>query len=878
VVHWALTLQFHGGKRVIDDLRGRANTASGQHGELRVDMKNWGLFLPSNSTLRNYLPPVEVYSGFHPEVVKSFLSAYPSSSPRQVMVAWDEIEIRHGLIWNASTKELLGKASGPIAEKNAQSEDWPNMNNLLATHVTQFFLVSIDGAASVPIGFFPMVNINGEKVHKILKPLLELLRAGDDPLTVVATASDAFASNKTLLDLLRRHGEKIVHVFDPLHQEKNFRNNLWNKQISSKDKITFNLTLLDDLLQSSHGPTRRRFNQLHPSSPFPKDQMDLAPILKLLNPELISALKEREEPAVKAMAEYLQHMCLFHDATTDNEMDNDVRFQSLDRVVKYFQSLSGLTSGLVDQLCTTVESLKVLHDLSTKEETKFTFRVSVLGTIVVENFFSTVRSKCRYPNLWEYAVFARRAYFELIKNNAEDYLFIGPKKGQNQWKKYGNQIGMHFSIDQIKLLSKKEKVALTETKRAQNGGTADDESFCKAKGREYLCRRKRLTIREKTTKDSPFFSNRMKLEVRVRCPIPECIKVYVYEGFLANHLLQAHSKVLEEAQAMAHQAHQEAFRRALAARAEDHGGSPEVVTSIQVEADAPSLSAGDPEWLGMEEEEEELSVGVVQPRSIVTRPEDPTPEDIREFLTEQLDSGQQAWLDDEPIIVAAAPAFDIHLVPATPTAGEYFAIPPHLPPEDLPPAIELEDGQFVRVLVLDFEINNFKDLEPIELTVADILTGRTLTRLIKCENSIHFRAWQVHNISRRMLQHEPSFPAVEEELRDWLAFMGHSDEEVVVALAHNSAFDLRVLRRALDKAGRPFPNWVFHDTIQILRQHRPGLPSYALGKLADILECVNKPTHRSASDVRCLIEILHKVFGPSKEDVAKGVVNCVFGL
>jgi len=40
---------------------------------------------------------------------------------------------------------------------------------------------------------------------------------------------------------------------------------------------------------------------------------------------------------------------------------------------------------------------------------------SVLGTIVVENFFSTVRAKCRYPNLWEYAVYCRRAYFELIK-------------------------------------------------------------------------------------------------------------------------------------------------------------------------------------------------------------------------------------------------------------------------------------------------------------------------------------------------------------------------------------------------------------------------------------------------------------------------------
>ena len=68
----------------------------------------------------------------------------------------------------------------------------------------------------------------------------------------------------------------------------------------------------------------------------------------------------------------------------------------------------------------------------------------MLGTIVVENFFSTVRSKCRYPNLWEYAVFSRRALFELIKNNADDYLFIGPKKGQDQWKKYSGRSSKRY--------------------------------------------------------------------------------------------------------------------------------------------------------------------------------------------------------------------------------------------------------------------------------------------------------------------------------------------------------------------------------------------------------------------------------------------------
>ena len=72
MVHWALTLQFHGGKRIIDDLRGKANAGKGKHGELDLNVGDWGIFLPANSTLRNYLPPVEVYQGFKLETIENF--------------------------------------------------------------------------------------------------------------------------------------------------------------------------------------------------------------------------------------------------------------------------------------------------------------------------------------------------------------------------------------------------------------------------------------------------------------------------------------------------------------------------------------------------------------------------------------------------------------------------------------------------------------------------------------------------------------------------------------------------------------------------------------------------------------------------------------
>ena len=322
VIHWALTLQFHGGKRIINDLRGMANKHKGKNGKLDIDLKQWGIFLPANSTLRNYLPPVEVYEGFKSETIENFKKGYPSTSPRKVMIAWDEIEIRFGLIWNPSTKELIGRVKGPLAEKDAKSANWSKMNDELATHVIQFFLVSADGAASLPIGFHPMTSINGEKVFQLVEPLIRNLSEGEHAFEVIATSSDAFPSNNTLISLLRKNGWNGVHIFDPLHLLKSTRNNLWN-QILMRDGIEFNLNTLDDLLKSTEATTRRLFQSLHPGSPFPKDQMDLAPIRNLLNQALIAQLKEKPEPHVQKFGDYLHNMSLFDLATTDNAMDNE---------------------------------------------------------------------------------------------------------------------------------------------------------------------------------------------------------------------------------------------------------------------------------------------------------------------------------------------------------------------------------------------------------------------------------------------------------------------------------------------------------------------------------------------------------------------------
>jgi len=900
IVHWALTLQFHGGKRVIEDLRGKANRGKGSHGELDINVADWGLFLPANSTLRNYLPPVEVYEGFKDEVIESFKKGFPVTSKRFVLLAWDEIEIRHGLVWNASTKELIGKSVGPIAEKDTPMEDWIHLNEQLATHVVQFFLVSLDGEFSCPIGFYPMVKVSGDKVFSIVEPLFKKLenRETGEPLKIAATSSDAFPSNATLLERLKAAGYQTSHIFDPLHLLKNMRNNIWNMVVAinvgekgqgkEKEKwIEFNLNTLDDLLQSENAAERQQFKALHPTSPFPKDQMDLAPIRVLLSQPLITALQNHSAECVKQLGEYLHYMRIFDEATTDNGMDNTVRFHNLNAVLTYFRSLKGLTGGLVGQVKTTVESLKTVFELCEKEG--INFRPSVLGTIVVENFFSTVRAKCRYPNLWEYAVFARRAYFELIKENASDYLFIGPKKGVDRFKKYGNQIGIQFTMDQIKLMTKSQKKAYTESIRTRNEGSENDRLFCVEKAHLHRCNRKRMTIREIKTKDSPFQA-KAKLQYRVRCPSNGCQKNFVYEGALANHIHQKHGheyETIERAQSTAHKAFEKGVAKALKAHLEDNGVEIPLLASLISNLDEDGLPADDPDYLeGCEEEL--LLEGVGTEVSAALDADDLLRDEIsREALKDVLDllDAEPATLYDLGEIIVnhvgaqPPPAPQPPPGPVLPRLEDFWrGAPP--PPREYPPPVDLEEGQRVRPVLIDFEINDFRHLEAIEMTVRCLVTGEVFSTLIDCENPIHFRAWQVHNISRRMLQGHPHFQAVFKELIRWLEEMGSDEKEVVLFIAHNSAFDLRVLKKGLEKAGETFPsNWVFYDSIKLVKHFEPQkLPSYALGNLAKHYRCQSQPTHRSASDVRCLAEILMKVIDHDMNEVCKKIVDFVFQL
>lgn len=73
--------------------------------------------------------------------------------------------------------------------------------------------------------------------------------------------------------------------------------------------------------------------------------------------------------------------------------------------------------------------------------------------------------------------------------------------------------------------------------------------------------------------------------------------------------------------------------------------------------------------------------------------------------------------------------------------------------------------------------------------------------------------------------------------------------------AHHSAFDQAFLARSAQLTGLALTN-PMHDTLYLARAAWPGLDSYKLARLAEILRVPSKPTHRALDDAKATLAVL----------------------
>ena len=164
----------------------------------------------------------------------------------------------------------------------------------------------------------------------------------------------------------------------------------------------------------------------------------------------------------------------------------------------------------------------------------------------------------------------------------------------------------------------------------------------------------------------------------------------------------------------------------------------------------------------------------------------------------------------------------------------------------------------MRQIVLDTETTGLSadggdriiEIGCVEL-VARKLTGNDRHMYLNPERDSHEDALKVHGISNEFLRDKPKFPAVADDLVEYLR-----GAELII---HNAPFDVGFLDRELERAGRPaLRTFVANvvDSLVLAKQTFPGKRN-SLDALCDRLEVDNsgRTLHGALLDAQLLADV-----------------------
>lgn len=142
-----------------------------------------------------------------------------------------------------------------------------------------------------------------------------------------------------------------------------------------------------------------------------------------------------------------------------------------------------------------------------------------------------------------------------------------------------------------------------------------------------------------------------------------------------------------------------------------------------------------------------------------------------------------------------------------------------------------------------------------EVAVVCVQGGREVGRfesLVNPETPISAGAMMVHGITDEMVEQEPTFA----ELADELSAQLHGK----VLVAHNASFDVSFLQAEYARLERVMPVTPVVCTLRLARRHFK-FPSNKLGSIAASLGLANPVAHRAAADAETLRGIFERFLG-----------------
>lgn len=145
---------------------------------------------------------------------------------------------------------------------------------------------------------------------------------------------------------------------------------------------------------------------------------------------------------------------------------------------------------------------------------------------------------------------------------------------------------------------------------------------------------------------------------------------------------------------------------------------------------------------------------------------------------------------------------------------------------------------------------------PCEIGLTKVENGQIIESkswLIKPACFPYMNPWneKVHHISTSNVADAPTFEEVWLELKPWF-----EDKYLV---AHNAAFDMRVLRSALAHYDLATPNLEYFCSVSLSRKVWKHLPSHSLGVVCDFHQ-IKFNHHRAGDDAQACAIIALKAF------------------
>jgi DNA polymerase III alpha subunit (gram-positive type) len=165
-----------------------------------------------------------------------------------------------------------------------------------------------------------------------------------------------------------------------------------------------------------------------------------------------------------------------------------------------------------------------------------------------------------------------------------------------------------------------------------------------------------------------------------------------------------------------------------------------------------------------------------------------------------------------------------------------------------------------------------------EASFLDPFGGRRLDLKFGCERPLQKSLVKRFKLDEEAIKRRPLFRDAGSEVYAWLRSLLTSPRDLVMMVAHNGArFDHPILRHHLEKSHPPLPsNFVWLDSLPVIRVCHPGLKSYSLENLCRVfLEVEDNPDlHTASEDITVLWNIIKKV-GMSKRTCQENLLQCL---